>query len=113
MLSKNIEVYRKVSKCYRKISKNIEKYQKVIEKYRKTSKNIEKLSKNVEKYRKISTSGLGGDLIGETSLLSPSQTPTNLQNAAVVFIHGSGILSQGVDLIRQGKCYDRSGETIM
>ena len=51
--------------------------------------------------------------IGETSLLSPSQTPTNLQNAAVVFIHGSGILSQGVDLIRQGKCYDRSGETIM
>ena len=41
MLSKNIEVYRKVSQCYRKISKNIEKYRKVIEKYRKISKNIE------------------------------------------------------------------------
>ena len=53
MLSKNIEVYREVSKCYRKISKiskNIEKSSKNTDIYRKISKNYQKMSKNIENY---------------------------------------------------------------
>ena len=70
MLSKNIEVYREVSKCYRKRSKNIENYRKVIEKYRKNIEKCPKISKNVQKYRKSSTSGLGGDLFKHVLIVS-------------------------------------------